>query len=84
MTREELCEFGLESAIVFDSPDFDSAIIGFDMVTDRVVYDYERMIEHLMETDGMTYEDAIEFIDCNTVRAYPYMGAAAPIIVRII
>ena len=38
------------------------------------------MIEHLMETDGMEYEEAMEFIDYNTVRACPYMGEQAPII----
>lgn len=31
------------------------------------------MIEFLVKTDGMTYEDAIEFIDYNTIRAIPYM-----------
>ena len=85
MTREELCELGLESAIFFDNPEFDSAIIGFDVVTGhRVVYDYERIIEHLMETDGITHDEAMDFIDYNTVRACPYMGEAAPIIVHII
>ena len=33
-----------------------------------------------METDGMEYEEAMEFIDYNTVRACTYMGEQAPII----
>ena len=38
------------------------------------------MITHLMETDGMTEEDAIDFISYNTERAIPYAGSMAPII----
>ena len=40
------------------------------------------MVEHLMDKDGMTYEDAVEFIDYNTIPACPYMGSNAPIILR--
>lgn len=78
--RELLVELGLEDSIVFENPDYDSAIIGYDVNSSRIVYDYEKMIEHLMETDGMEYEEAMEFIDYNTVRACPYMGEQAPII----
>jgi hypothetical protein len=35
-----------------------------------------------MDKDGMTYEEAVEFIDYNTVPACPYMGSNAPIILR--
>ena len=78
--RELLVELGLEESIVFENPDYDSAIIGYDENSGRVIYDYELMIEDLMDTDDMTYEDAMEFVDYNTVRACPYMGDRAPII----
>ena len=38
-----------------------------------------KMVEWLMETDGMSQEDAVEFIDYNTIRALPYF-ANSPII----
>lgn len=78
--RSILCEMELEDAVVFDNPDFDPAIIGF---TDdgRVVYDYEKMVAHLVKTDGISDVDAIEFIDYNTIRALPYAGEKAPVIV---
>ena len=70
--REILCETGHEDAVVFDGPDFDSAIIG--VTTDGcVVYDYEKMVQKLQDDDGMTREEAIEFIDYNTIRALPYI-----------
>lgn len=79
-----LVEIGLEDSIVFENPNYDSAIIGYDENSGRIVYDYEKMAEHLMDNDGMTYEEAVEFIDYNTVRACPYMGDSAPIILRSI
>ena len=70
---------GHDDAVVFDAPDFDDAIIG---VTDegRVVYDYDAMVRSLMKQDGITEEEAIEFIEFNTIRAIPYAGENAPII----
>ena len=38
------------------------------------------MVESLAKEDGMTYEDAAEFIDYNTIRALPYLGDKAPIV----
>ena len=79
--RDTLNEIGYENLIIFENPDYDSAIIGVSH-DDRVVYSYNRMVKHLMDTDGMTYEDAMEFIDYNTIRAIPYFGSNAPIVVR--
>lgn len=44
------------------------------------MYDFEKMVECLQEEDGMDEMDAIEFIEYNTIRALPYMGAMAPIV----
>jgi len=62
---------GYEDLTVFENPDYDSAIIGVSHDS-RVVYDYNKMCEFLMEKDGMSYEEAAEFIDYNTIRAIPY------------
>ena len=35
-----------------------------------------------MEHDGMTHEDAVEWLDYNTVRSVPYMGEFKPIIIH--
>lgn len=80
MTNQEwLLSLEHEDFIVFANPDFDDAIVG--ITTDnQVVYDYEKMIEHLMNVDGMDSLEAAEFIDCNTLRSLPYAGHGAPII----
>lgn len=82
--RDILCEVGLEESVVFESPDYEDAIIGWDENSGRIIYDYEKMVECLMNEDGMEYEEAAEFIDYNTVRACPYMGERAPIILKSI
>ena len=39
------------------------------------------MVKWLIETEEFTCEEAIEWIEYNTIRALPYMGEGAPIIV---
>lgn len=78
--RDLLVELGHEDAIVFENPDYDSAIIGISH-DDRVVYSFEKMVKCLMDEDGMTDDEAIEFIEYNTIRAIPYFGSTAPIVV---
>ena len=68
-----------EDAIVFDSMSYDGSIVGVT-IDDRVVYDYDKMVEELMEDEGWSYEDATEWINYNTIRALPYLGENAPII----
>ena len=73
--RQELCE----DAIVFVSPSFDNAIIG--ATTDgRAVYDYDKMVVELMNDDDISEQEAIDWIEYNTIRALPYAGEMAPII----
>ena len=38
------------------------------------------MVEWLISTEGFTEEEAIEWIDYNTIRAIEYFGEDAPII----
>ena len=57
---------------------FDCCIIGITRGTDsgRVVYDVDKMAEVCME-DGMTYEDAVEYLEFNTLNAY--VGEYTPV-----
>jgi hypothetical protein len=68
-----------DDTIVFDNPSFDNSIIG--VTTDgHAVYDYEKMVEELMKDDNISEQDAIDWIEYNTIRAIPYAGEMAPII----
>ncbi len=78
--RQALCDMGLEDAIVFDSPDYNDAIIGVTH-DDRVVYSHSLMVRCLVAEDGMTEEEAVEFIDYNTLGSLPYIGDKGPVVV---
>lgn len=68
-------------ANIFVNPDYNNAIIGVT-TDDRVVYDYYSMIDSLSSKDDISWEEAQEFIDYNTVRALPYMDRAPVIVIR--
>ena len=77
--RQILLDMGYEDSIIFENPDYDSAIVG---VSDNgeVIYDFDKMVEHLMVEEGMTAEEAADFISYNSIRSLPYVGEGAPII----
>lgn len=82
--RDILNQIELENSIVFENPDYDSAIIGYDESSHRIIYDYELMVESLMNEAHLSYEDAVDFIEYNTIRSLPYLGENAPIVMRSI
>ena len=82
MTYEEVCKYSEDQEIeikVFSNPSYENSIIGISY-DNRVIYDYDLMIEELMKEEDLSFEDALEFLEYNTLRALPYMGGDAPII----
>lgn len=77
--EERILDAGYENVIIFSSESYDDALIG---VSDdgRAIYDFDLMVEWLMDKDGMTNTEAIEWIEYNTIRALPYAGEKAPIV----
>ena len=82
---QNLCEEqGLEESeqpIILDNMSYDNSIVGITE-DNRLVYDYNKMVEELMNDEGWSETDAIEWLDYNTLRAIPYMEShgRAPII----
>lgn len=76
---EKILAAGYEDVLIFENYSYDDALVG---VTEdgRAVYDFDRMVRWLVDTEGFTDEEAIEWIEYNTIRALPYMGEEAPII----
>ena len=82
MTYDEIYAYADENNIpikLFDNPSYPNSIIGISY-DNRVIYDYDLMIEELMEEEDLSFEDALEFLEYNTLRALLYMGNDAPII----
>ena len=69
-----------DDALVFDNMSYDNSIIGITL-DGRVIYDYDRMILELMLDEVWSYDDAVEWIEYNTLRSLGYAGNKAPIVV---
>lgn len=78
-SEEILLNNGYEDVIYFTNYGYDTALIGVSE-DGRAVYDFEKMVDWLMETEGLSRIESIEWIEYNTIRALPYIGEGAPII----
>lgn len=81
MTRQELEEWAqeFEEDLLF-ADGFDDAILGLGEQYSRtraVVYDYSKCVKILMTRDGMSNEDALDYMEINVVSAY--VGEHTPI-----
>ena len=74
----------IDNMYMFENPAFIGAIVGFDPHHHKIVYDYEKMVDCLMEEDEMSEEEAVDFIDYNTLRTVPYMKNAPIIAMPIV
>jgi hypothetical protein len=83
MTMRE--EFEGQPTVFLDPPELDVAILGTTLVqgNEVLVYSYQGLIEAFMALDGLDYESASEWVEYNTLRALPYMGKAAPVVVYL-
>jgi len=67
---ERLQAAGYDDVLILENYSYDDALVG---VTEdgRAVYDFNKMVAWLVETEGFTEEAAIEWIEYNTIRALP-------------
>ncbi len=77
--REKLLNYGYDDVVYLTNYGYDDALIGVS-TNNCAVYDFDLMVRSLVEKEGFELDDAIEFIEYNTVRSLPYMGRDAPII----
>lgn len=82
-TKNLLSDWNLDDAIVFENPSYETAIVGYDVHSNRIIYDYERMIDYLVENEHMNEDEAVEFIDYNTIRSLDYIENHPIILNRI-
>ena len=77
--EEKLLDAGFEGIKYLTNYSYDDALIG---VSDdgRAIYDYDKMVEYLIENEGWSYDESADWVHYNTIRSLPYMGEGAPII----
>ena len=71
-----LVDKGYEDVIVFSNPDYTTALVGLTP-NNNAVYDYDLMVEWLVENEDMDYEESADFISYNS--SY-YYGENYPVI----
>lgn len=82
MNLEDLIEIN-PGALTADG--FDDAIIGYTVSTPHphvVVYDVDKCIQILIDRDGMTAEEADEYLSFNTLCCY--VGENTPLFVKVV
>lgn len=74
--RERIEAAGFESVVILAGYGYDDALLG---VTEcgRAVYDFDKMVDWLMKQAGWGRDEAIEWIEYNTL---PALGPDGPII----
>lgn len=77
--REYLCDQGYEETAFFENPSFVTAITGISD-SGQLIYDYNLMIASAMEEEKWDIDEAVDWIEYNTIRSIPYMGNAHPIV----
>jgi hypothetical protein len=78
MTPEEVKELADPEAIQWNN--FDDALVGVDR-DGKLVYDIDKMIQALVTRDGMSEDEAIEYLDFNVFGAY--VGELTPVHVHL-
>ena len=80
MQFEDLEQINEQLVYLGDKPEqYKDAIVGISHDDKHVIYSYGKFQECLVK-EGMTPEEAEDWISYNTIRAIPYMGEYAPII----
>ena len=65
-----------------DKPEqYQDAIVGITYDGNNVIYSVEKFAECLVK-EGMSHEEAADWISYNTARSLPYMGEHAPILMN--
>ena len=77
--EERLLDAGYEGIKYLVNESYDDALIGVSE-DGRAIYDFEKMVDWLIEKYGWSDNESVEWIEANTLRALPYMGEDAPIV----
>lgn len=77
--EERLLEYGYDDVKYLVNESYDDALIGVSE-DGRAIYDYDKMVDWLVDKYDWTDDEAVEWIEYNTIRALPYFGEGAPII----
>lgn len=71
---EELKGINEDLVYLGDTPEqYQDAIVGITYDNNHVIYDVDKFIDLMMVQDGMTHEEAEDWVSYNTQRSIEYM-----------
>lgn len=79
--RSGVQKFGdrmVDDTVLLDPEYLDEAIVA--VKKHRAVYDYYLLVKAYQDNENWTYEDAVEWVEYNTMNALPYMGKLGPLV----
>lgn len=79
--NKELREKLPDGTLILDNASYDNSIVGITF-DNRLIYSFDKMIDEYMQENNCEEIDAVEWIEYNTIRALPYFGDKAPIIMQ--
>ncbi len=71
----------LNQIIILEGDEFADGFIGLS-TDNRAVYSYDKLVDSLSRSNSWFTDEAIEWLEFNTLRSLPYMGDKAPIIIH--
>jgi hypothetical protein len=77
--KEKIEQTGFEDVILLDNYSYDDALVGVTC-ENRAVYDFDKMVEWLVSTQSFSHEEAVEFIEYNTIGFLLHCDGKGPII----
>ena len=80
--REKLQEYDFdEEVLLLDEELYVDSLVGVVMLPGlRAVYDFNKMVEELVQKKGLSAEEAADYVSYNEVRGCSYFGDKSPII----
>ena len=78
--NEDIRDLLPSDSVIFENVAYDNSIIGTTL-DGRVIYDYDLMVKEFADDEECTIDEAIDWVEYNTLRSLPYGGPKAPLVV---
>lgn len=77
VTAENYLEVVDDGAVILEPRDtYGKGVVGYIRESNRLIYSFELLVDALMEDNGLTYGEAVEWLEFNTIRACDYVSNA--------
>ena len=71
----------LNTIIILEGDEFADGFIGLS-TDNRAVYAYDKLVDSLSRFNNWSTDEAIDWLEYNTIRSLPYLGDKSPIVIH--